>query len=126
MFLFFKIRIINFVFNFSRWRGDYLGDPSVNPDHLLYSSSLAKENATKRDVLFSALTSKFNRKNKVHGRAIVFTRDKILKMNPSKKYKVNTILNIHLSYPKNPISSDEILFSLYNYFRLCSLSPFPT
>ena len=79
-----------------RWRGDYLNDASENGvDAAVYRSALTKESVAASSVLFSALTVKFNRKNKANERAIVFTRDnKILKMNPAKKYKTMETFNL--------------------------------
>ena len=78
-----------------RWRGDYLGDTSENVDANTYRNALSssKEKIDPKTVLFSAMTVKFNRMNKANDRAIVFTKDnKIVKMDPAKKYKVMLVI----------------------------------
>ncbi len=80
-----------------RWKGDYLGDVTDNPDYSSYRHSLTKANVIgPKNVLFSSLAYKFNRLGKVHDRAVVFTADnRLLKMDPAKKYK--TLLTASLA-----------------------------
>lgn len=71
-----------------KWRGDYLNDPTENLDVHAYRASLTKEGVSTKTVLFSAHTVKYNCRDKINERAIVFTKDnKILKMDPNKKFK---------------------------------------
>ncbi len=76
-----------------RWLGDYLSETSENPSGMVaYRAMLRKcgvQGDTANAVLFSALTVKYNRHNKSNDRAVVITKDnRILKMDPSKKFKV--------------------------------------
>eukprot|EP00095_Tigriopus_kingsejongensis_P004033 maker-scaffold5_size1054832-snap-gene-3.11 protein:Tk04033 transcript:maker-scaffold5_size1054832-snap-gene-3.11-mRNA-1 annotation:"hypothetical protein CAPTEDRAFT_167519" len=71
-----------------KWKADYLGDTSENLDVHTYRASLGKQGMNTKGVIFSALTVKYNRHDKMNERAIVFTKDnKILKMDPGKKFK---------------------------------------
>lgn len=80
--------IIPITSHFRKWRGDYLNDPTENLDVHAYRASLTKEGVSTKTVLFSAHTVKYNCRDKINERAIVFTKDnKILKMDPNKKFK---------------------------------------
>jgi hypothetical protein len=53
-----------------------------------YRAALTKLGTSPQNILFAAMTVKFNRHNKANERAIVFTKDnKIFKLDPKSKYK---------------------------------------
>jgi len=82
-----------------KWRGDYLNISSENLDPEAYRTSLAKEGVSPATVVFSTKVAKFNRHGKVNERALVITQDRLLKMDPLKKFKV--MLNVPLGEVRN-------------------------
>ena len=68
------------------WKGDYMNITTENLATDLYRGALKKAAASR--VTFSCKVMKFNRHGKVNERVLVITQDQIIKMDPSKKFKV--------------------------------------
>jgi len=71
-----------------RWKGDYLNDTAENTFYDAYRSALMKDGINQKSVLFSAPVKKFNRHGKVTERALILTKDNLIKMETGKKFKV--------------------------------------
>ena len=67
---------------------------SENLDVESYRSALMKEGVAVNRVAFSTKTMKFNRHGKVNERVLVITQNKLIKMDPAKKFKVMMSVNL--------------------------------
>jgi len=92
------------------WVGDYLNNTAENVDVHSYREALKKEGVIGGGgdgVAFSCKTLKFNRHGKTNERALVITNDdRILKLDPKKKFKTMLKANLVGDFKKISISPD--------------------